>query len=227
MQTPTRIIPAVIPTSLAHLRATLAVAGSFSREVQIDIVDGVLAPYESWPYTEPDASVADMRDAVPTDMRVEFDLMLAHPQETLPAWLALGPARVVLHVESFADDMPALAGAIMAVRSAGAAAVLAIGNDTPLDVLLPYLPSIDGVQCMGIAHIGAQGQPFDERVIERVRTLRAEHPDLSISIDGAVNEQTIVRLRDAGADRFVIGSAIVGAHEPAVAHEQLVRMLSA
>ena len=73
---------------------------------------------------------------------------------------------------------------------------------------------------MGIAKIGSQGQPFDERVLERVRVLRAEYPELTISIDGSVNVETVVLLSQAGADRFVSGSAILKAKNPAEAFHE-------
>ena len=37
---------------------------------------------------------------------------------------------------------------------------------------------------MGIEHIGFQGQDFDDRVLEQIKTLREKFPDLIISVDG-------------------------------------------
>ncbi len=80
---------------------------------------------------------------------------------------------------------------------------------------------------MGIASIGAQGQLFDTRVIDRIRAIRHAHAALPISIDGSVNEATITALIDAGADRLVSGSAILRAEDPQRAYETLAHLASA
>ena len=68
----------------------------------------------------------------------------------------------------------------------------------------------DFVQVMGIAEIGYQGEPFAEAALGRIRELRQAFPDLVMSVDGGVSSDTIVRLVEAGAQRFVSGSAIFG-----------------
>jgi ribulose-phosphate 3-epimerase len=98
---------------------------------------------------------------------------------------------------------------------------LALNPDTPLDAILPYMEKIDFVQCMGIAKIGYQGQPFDDRVLERVNTIRIKYPNMPISIDGGVNHETAGLLKHAGATRLVAGSAIFGAEDIAAAIEEL------
>ena len=62
---------------------------------------------------------------------------------------------------------------------------------------------------MGIEHIGAQGEPFDERVLSQIKSLRVLYPELIISVDGSVNEETAPLLVQAGANRLVVGSALM------------------
>lgn len=215
------IVPAVIPTSLAHLRETAELVRGFARALQIDVVDGKFVPHVSWPYGggemhgEP-AAVAEFASA----LEIEMDLMLAEPEASLDAWAAAGAARIVVHIESV-RDMDAV---IAHRRTHGYRLGLALNNDTPLSVIEPHLSSVDFVECMGIAAIGAQGAPFDERVIGRIAELARAHPGLEISVDGSVNETTLPRLAAAGATRFVAGSAIFKADAPARAYERLVAM---
>jgi len=61
---------------------------------------------------------------------------------------------------------------------------------------------------MGIEHIGFQGEPFNEKVIEQIKNLKEKYPDLIISVDGSVNENTAPLLVEAGATRLIIGSAL-------------------
>ena len=66
---------------------------------------------------------------------------------------------------------------------------------------------------MGIEHDGFQGEAFDERVLDQIKKLRAKYPELSISVDGAVNEQTAQLLLKAGANRLVMGSTLLQSYD--------------
>jgi ribulose-phosphate 3-epimerase len=210
-----RIIPAIIPESFDHLTACIERVRPFAQEVQVDIVDGVFVPFTSWPYGEGGdvSALAQFTDS----LDVEVDLMIHDPEAYLDAYARTGVASIVVHLESVTNIEYVLAHrAQYAYRLA-----LSINNDTPLDALIPYIPHIDYVQFMGIAQIGSQGQPFDERVLERIAAVRSLYPSFMISIDGSVNGETAPHLRAAGADRLVSGSAILKAADPRVAYEVL------
>jgi ribulose-phosphate 3-epimerase len=101
---------------------------------------------------------------------------------------------------------------------------IAISNTTPLETLMSACANVEYVQLMGIHDIGAQGQSFDTEVLERIKKMKDRFPGLSISIDGSVNEKTLPLLIDAGADRFVSGSAILGDEHPVAAFERLSKL---
>jgi pentose-5-phosphate-3-epimerase len=79
---------------------------------------------------------------------------------------------------------------------------------------------------MGIHEIGAQGQPFDTTVLEKITAVKAAYPEKPVTIDGSVNEHTIVKLKEAGADRFIVGSAITLQPDPAAAHKALSLLIN-
>ncbi|MCD5381960.1 MAG: hypothetical protein LR017_01440 [Candidatus Pacebacteria bacterium] len=206
-----KILPAIIPKTFEHLKETLKVVEPFAEAVQIDVVDGKFVPFTSWPYGagEDIAQLAEITEK----FDVEIDLMIEHPEEVIAAYYGAGVERMVVHLESVKDE-----AAIETILEHHAAHNYGLGfsinNDTLLEELIQYLDRIDFVQLMGIAQIGSQGQPFDERVIDRIKTLLAAHPDLQISIDGSVNKDTLPRLYEAGAQHFVSGSAILKASDP-------------
>ncbi len=213
------IIPAVIPESEAHLTSTLNTIATFSREVQIDIVDGVFVPSVSWPYTE--GATPHMLSQFTDSMDLEIDLMVHNPESVLKEYLEAGVRRVVVHLESVSD----LSLIVALKREFDFSLAFSIGNDTPLATLEAVIGYADYVQLMGIASIGSQGQPFDDRVLERIRTIVDMHfASLPISIDGSVNAGTLPLLREAGADRVVVGSAILQASDPRAAYETLVAL---
>ncbi len=213
------IIPAVIPETEVHLTSTLNTIATFSREAQIDIVDGVFVPSISWPYTE--SATPHILSQFTDSMDLEIDLMVHNPESVLKEYLEAGVRRVVVHLESVSD----LASIVALKRDFDFSLGFSIGNDTSLAMLEAVIGYADYVQLMGIASIGSQGQPFDDRVLERIRTIVGMHfASLPVSIDGSVNAETLPHLREAGADRVVVGSAILNASDPRAAYETLAAL---
>jgi ribulose-phosphate 3-epimerase len=212
------IVPAIIPKSAAEILELLPKL-SFSPEVHVDVVDGQFVPYVSWPYS-PSGSPLEIKTE--TDkFTLEVDLMVEDPLLAAESWLAAGADMLVFHTENISPD--ALKRFAESTKiSIGIAAI----NDTPLEVLETYLGAVDYVQLMGIAKVGAQGQPFDARVLTRIIELKKSYPTLTISIDGSVNQQTVTKLVAAGADRLICGSAIVGAANPRAAYTELLAQIN-
>jgi len=148
----------------------------------------------------------------------EVDLMVANPEKEVFDWVTGGVSRVILHIESFSKigDISPI-GVVKNIRERfgdpkesmmSVEIGIAIGQETPLEKLDSLIPLIDFVQIMGIAKIGFQGEPFDQRTYERLRTLREKHPDLILSVDGGVSADNAGELIKAGANRLVSGSYI-------------------
>jgi len=212
------LVPAIIPQSLDHLKSSLK-AIELVHEVHIDIVDGAFVNQVSWPINPP-GSVADVASLLETHS-VEVDIMTESPLKHAEAWLSVGVDMIVVHVETLLlGEFSTLLN--MSNSSIGISALL----DTPYETLRPYLELADYTQVMGIKTIGAQGQPFDERAIDRINTIAQDFPNLLISVDGSVNEVTIPKLRSLPASRFIVGSAIMGADKPEVAYSSLQTLLN-
>lgn len=190
-------------------------------ELQIDIVDGVFAPFLSWPFSDQEgvSALARARLFAPTEL--EIDCMCMHPEKLLELFRSISAERVVIHAES----TDAYEACLAHRRLHGYRMGFGIKNTTPQELVDTYVPLFDYVQVMGIATIGAQGQPFDERTLDTVASLRAQYPDLEIAVDGAVNAETIPRLLNAGANRFAPGSAIAKANDPREAYKQLSALI--
>lgn len=207
------VVPAIIPESALAVR-TLGAALAFSLELHLDVVDGIFVPFSSWPYN-PVGDPAEVRTT--TDrFTLEVDLMVEKPLLAAEHWVAAGADMLVFHVET--TPLPAFTAFAESTKvSVGVSAL----NDTPDATLWSYLPYADYVQVMGIAQIGSQGQPFDPRALARIAAIKRDFPNLPVSVDGSVNRETIPQLREAGVDRLIVGSAIVKAPDPAVAHFEL------
>lgn len=214
---PTQITTAVIPQSLEHLTATLRTIATFSHDVQIDIVDGKFVPFTSWPYIEKKSAPSDLISLI-QDFVVEVDLMINEPEAVIREYVDAGVGRVVVHLESILN-----LHAIVALKNKYSFELgFSVGNDTDLRALTSVIHMADYVQCMGIAKIGSQGQPFDTRVLARIAELKSLYPGTPVSVDGSVNLDTLPLLIEAGAERFVAGSSILGADEPDIAYNKLL-----
>lgn len=222
------IIPAIMPSSYADLKAKAARVRGIALLAQIDIMDGVFVASQSWPYESGRISddidfgkLSRQDDVLPfwDELEYEIDLMIEAPELHIDEWLPLGAARLIFHIESIRNQEAFWGHAIFqpGARYIGNEKIfevgIAIDPATPLDAIEHHLMRVDFVQCMGIAKIGYQGQPFDDRVLGHVNTLRAKHPNLPISIDGGVNMDTAKLLKQAGATRLVSGSAVFGASD--------------
>lgn len=206
----TTVVPAILPKSFSEIERKLARVRDLVDWVQIDICDGVFVASKTWPYTEGGIHILGNHE-LPfwQDLNFEFDLMVANPAEILADISDFGGGRVIIHIES--GSLEEINKAIREAEHLDMAVYLSIKNDTPLtqlEELLEQNKEVQGVQCMGIDTIGFQGQPFDERVLERIKTIRTKFPTLTISVDGAVDLHTAPLLVEAGANTLVGGSAI-------------------
>lgn len=211
------VVPAVIPTSKDDV-LEFSDRLLFSSEFHLDLVDGKFVSATSWPFV-PTGIPVDVKSALDR-YTLEIDLMVSDPVSVANEWIEAGADMLVFHVESISLE---------AFKNFTDSVEVSVGvsahGDTGMDTLASYCEYADYIQLMGIREIGAQGQKFDETVIDKIVFLKKQFPNLSITIDGSVNKDTIKSLYEAGADRFICGSAIVQQPDPETAHAELVSLI--
>lgn len=189
------------------------------QNVQLDICDGFYTKEPTWPYStesgeEDVIQIAEGEDGLPywQDINYELDLMVRDASKNFALFTSLGGSRLTFHLEAeigeeesdFADFLAGIDRDTKENIEIG----LAILPTTEIRSLEKFMSNIDYVQCMGIDEVGLQGIPFDTKVIEKVKELRKTYPDLEIQVDGGVNLENAKLLKEAGADRIIVGSAI-------------------
>jgi ribulose-phosphate 3-epimerase len=212
----TEVIPAVLAKDINDLRQKIANVVNVSHIVQIDMCDGKFVSSSSWPMQRGDmestAIILDEEEGMPywENLDFEFDLMVKDAIKQFDFFVRLGAKRIIFHLE--AEDEKELKDFIDSIdlyTRENLDIGIAINTTTPIEKLFPFINSIDFVQCMGIEHIGFQGEAFDTRVLSQIKELKNKYPDLIISVDGSVNEDTAPLLVEAGASRLVVGSALM------------------
>ena len=100
---------------------------------------------------------------------------------------------------------------LQSIRDAGCRAGLVLNPATPLCCLNHVLEQLDLILLMSV-NPGFSGQTFIESVLPKIREARdiIERSDRTIrlEVDGGIRADNIRQIAEAGADTFVLGSAV-------------------
>jgi ribulose-phosphate 3-epimerase len=141
--------------------------------------------------------------ALPFDVHLE----LANPEQVLEELPWEGVSMLIFQVDTLDNPMATFERA----RERGVKVGLSVSPDGKIEPLRPLLPEIDQFLVLGVQP-GFGGQAMHPATLDRIRKVRALAGDLplEIAVDGGVNLTNTPGLLDAGADVFVIGTAIFG-----------------
>jgi len=155
-----------------------------------------------------------------TQLPIDAHLMIVEPGRYAEQFVKAGAKMVSIHIE--AD--PHAHRTLTAIKGAGAQAGIAINPATPLSALDEVVKFADYVLLMSV-NPGFGGQEFIPSSLDKVRRLRKMLDERGlntrIEVDGGIDSDNVAEVAGAGAEIIVSGSAIFGAHDPAVALREL------
>lgn len=169
------------------------------KALHLDVMDGHFVPNLS--YGMP--IVAAVRKL--TKLPIDVHLMISDPAKFIPQFVDAGADCLTIHAEIDSDVLAVLTS----IRSAGIMAGLALNPRTPLQTVAPILSACDLLLIMSV-DAGFGGQAFNPVALDKLRLAKEMAPHLLLEVDGGVNRKTIASCREAGANLFVVGSAIFG-----------------
>lgn len=182
--------------------------------LHLDIMDGHFVPNLS--FGPEVVRVIRPRARVPFDVH----LMCARPEVLLEPFAKAGADIISVHVE-LGDKVTPL---LWQIKSLGKRAGLAVSPPTPVRLLLPHLKQIDLLLVMTV-HPGFGGQAFIEEMVPKVQQAAAWRREKKlpyrIEVDGGITEQTAAECALAGADTFVVGTALFGKRNMRAAIQRL------
>ena len=185
--------------------------------LHLDIMDGVFVPNISFGF--PVLKAVARLCQKPLDVH----LMIVQPEKFIGEVKALGAYMMNVHYEA----CPHLHRVLGQIHEAGMKAGVTLNPSTPVCVLEDIIQDADMVLLMSV-NPGFGGQKFIEHTIDKVKSLRSlierTGSHALIEIDGGVNMETGRRLRQAGADVLVAGSAVFGAPDPLKAAADLASL---
>lgn len=207
------ISPSLYSADLLNLRGVLQGLEGFEH-LHLDIDDGNFVRGISFgmDIVEPVAKAT----TIPLDAHLE----VLNPMDYVIPLCEAGVEQIVAHVEAL--PYPSLF--LSTVHKMGKKAGLALNIKTPVAVLEPYIDQLD---CVFIVSVEADvdGLPFRPGVLKKIRDARAMLPEeITIWVDGGVNEGSLKSVIDAGADAIVQGRAVFKAEDPNKAYRRLLEL---
>jgi ribulose-phosphate 3-epimerase len=206
------ICPAILSDLSSDYTDQINKVKSFASRIQVDLMDGDFVETTSIPLENvwwPEHMIADLH------------LMYRRPMDYLETILRLRPDLVIVHAEAEIHHMHFAAELHKNAIKAG----LAILADTPVANIEQISHSFDHILIFS-GHLGHFGGQADLGLLEKVKQIKAIHPDAEIGWDGGVNDQNARALADGGVDVLNAGGFIQKAEDPAAAYEKLVQTLA-
>ena len=197
-----KFAPSILSADFARLAdAVIAVERAGADWIHVDVMDGHFVPN----LTFGPKMVADLRKA--TRLPLDVHLMIERPEDWVDRYAESGATYLTIHVEASAD----VPGTLAAIRARGVRPGLTLNPETPVDVVLPHLGSVDLALVMSV-HPGFGGQKFIDGALAKIKTIRetldARHLTAELEVDGGIKPENAARVVAAGATVLVAGSAI-------------------
>jgi len=169
--------------------------------IHVDVMDGHFVPN----LTFGPKMVADLHRA--TRLPLDVHLMIERPEDWVARYAEAGATYVTVHIEATRDA----AGALEAIRKAGARPGITLNPETDVSRVVPYLGRVDLVLVMSV-HPGFGGQSFIASALDKVRALRsaleAAGSTAELEVDGGIKPENARAVAQAGASVLVAGSAV-------------------
>jgi ribulose-phosphate 3-epimerase len=205
-----QIAPSVLASDFARLADEAASIADVADWVHVDVMDAHFVPNLTIGLPVVEALLKHAR------LPLDCHLMIEDPERWAPAYAEAGAGSVTIHLEAASAPVRTL----RAIRAAGARAGLAVNPATPVEPCADLLSELDMLLLMTVEP-GFGGQHFLDLVLPKVRRarelIRRHGGSIWLQVDGGVDDETIGRCAEAGADMFVAGSAVFGATDPAAA----------
>ena len=141
------------------------------------------------------------------DEFIDVHLMVEPVDPLIKMFIDSGADLISFHPEA-TDDLDAT---LKLIKDSGCKAGIAVNPEEDISIAKKYIEDIDLVLLMSV-NPGFGGQKFIEPVLEKIKMMRSfidqSKNNVHLEVDGGINVDNINEVCVAGADTFVLGSAI-------------------
>ncbi len=201
-----RITPSILNADFSRLNEEIDSIAQVSDLLHLDVMDDVFVPNFTFDFEAASKIISE------SSLPVDAHLMVADVDQIAVAYAEIGCASVTIHAEA-TQNIPST---LKNIRTAGSRSSLGIKPNTPIEDYAEFVDLLDMFLIMTVEP-GFGGQKFMENMMDKVRKTRKIIGDRPIwlQVDGGISMNTIEMALDAGADTFVVGSAVFNAPDPA------------
>ena len=201
-----RITPSILNADFSRLNEEIDSIAKVSDLLHLDVMDDVFVPNFTFDFEAASKIITE------SSLAVDAHLMVADVDVIAVQYAELGCASVTIHAEATKNIPQTLKN----IRQAGSRSSLGIKPNTQIEQYADVIDLVDMFLIMTVEP-GFGGQKFMENMMDKVRTTRRMIGDRPIwlQVDGGISMQTIEVALEAGADTFVVGSAVFSAPDPA------------
>lgn len=185
----------------------------------IDVMDGKFVEKDTYQKMLEYSSYIRRISNLPMDVH----LMVEDVETGIEVFSAVEPNIITFHLEACKSKEEIMKN-IQAIKEKGARVGIAIKPNTPIEEVYEYLPYIHMCLVMTVEP-GLGGQTLITDMLDKISTLKTHieknNLEIDIEVDGGINLKTAQRVKNAGANILVAGTAILMASDYKVIIDEL------
>jgi len=190
-----KIVPAVLANNIDEFELRIQQAEGFAEYIQIDLMDGVFVPTQSFP--------SEKISSLKTSLSFEVHLMVKHPLAYFSRIDTPHLKKVIFHVESDVKHKEL----IQNIHERGLKAGLAINPETDIETFKDLVDDIDTLMFLTVNPC-CYGNPFKPDVLKKISKARQIFKEKVIGADGGVSLDNLKSFFNIGVDYVCVGSRI-------------------
>lgn len=185
----------------------------------IDVMDGKFVEKDTYQKMLEYSSYIKRISNLPMDVH----LMVEDVKSAINDFLAVEPNIITFHLETCKNKEEVIENINM-IKECGSRVGIAIKPNTSIEDVLEYLPYIHMCLIMTVEP-GKGGQTLITEMIDKISKLKSyiesNKIEIDIEVDGGINLNTASRVKNAGANILVAGTAILMASDYKVIIDEL------
>ncbi len=185
----------------------------------IDVMDGKFVEKDTYQKMFQNASYIKRISNLPLDVH----LMVENVKEAIDDFLAVEPNMITFHLEA-CQNKEEVYQLIQYIKDNHCRVGIAIKPNTNVEEVYEFLPYIHMCLIMTVEP-GKGGQTFLTDMVQKIETLNQykeeQKLEIDIEVDGGINLKTAPKVKKAGANVLVAGTAIVMAKDFKVIIDEL------